>query len=245
MPDIVVVTATFYKERADLDVRLPLALATVRAARARGLPIIVVDSSPDSRVRTALKIAGAEVLQQHADALGFGNAVRQTIAVGASIIEPGGSVHWQEPEKWGYVRFHRKLGAIAKKRDAAILVPRRALSTWATYPREQKHQEIFTNMLVKIASGGRLDFDFTFGPKVFREEAISLVAECISPHWGAHMIPVVWAVKRGLRVTSATVTYKHPKAQRRAEEGVAFWAKKRRIQLVAVSEALEQAWEKD
>lgn len=245
MPDIVVVTATFYKERADLDVRLPLALASVRAARARGLAIVVVDGSPDPGVRTALKIAGAEVLQQDEDGPGFGNAVRQAVTAGAEMIDQDGSVHWQEPEKHDLIRFHRKLGTIAKQRNAAILVPRRALSTWDTYPKEQKHQEIFTNMLVKIASGDRLDFDFTFGPKVFRGEALGLVAECDSPHWGAHMIPVVWAVKRGLAVTSAIVNYRHPKAQRRAEEGVAVWARKRRTQLVAVSEALEQAWGKD
>lgn len=175
----------------------------------------------------------------------FGNAVRQAIAAGANLIALDGSVHWQEPEKADLVRFHQKLGATARRNNAAVLVPKRSPISWKTYPVEQRHQEMFTNLFVNIVSGGALDYDFTFGPKVFRGEALDMVAACASPHWGAHMIPVIWAVKRGLKVTSATVTYKHPKTQRRAEEGAAFWAKKRRTQLIAVTEALERAWEKD
>ena len=94
MADIVVVTATFYKEKSDIEVRLPLALETVRAVRAQGLPIIVVDSSPDPGVGVLLRNVGAEVLQQDEDAPGFGNAVRQTIAAGASRVTVDSPSRW-------------------------------------------------------------------------------------------------------------------------------------------------------
>src|SRR3989338_1322918 len=75
MRDAVVVTATFYNEGPDLDVRLPLAIATIRAAAVLRLPIIVVDGSPDPEVRRTLEDAGAEVIAQKEP--GFGPAVRQ------------------------------------------------------------------------------------------------------------------------------------------------------------------------
>lgn len=240
MPDIVVVTATFYGEKTDLDVRLPLAVATIRAAAVQRLPIVVVDGSPDPEVRLALDRAGAVVILQKE--LGFGPAVRQAIAAGRDMVQADGFVCWQEPEKMNYVRLLHRLAAAGQRRDAAVVVPERTETSWKTYPVEQWHQERFTNLYLKIISGGRLAFDFTHGPKLFRAYAVNLVLEYDGKAWDAHMVPVVRAVKRGLRVISVPVGYQYPRVQRRAEEGSPFWCKKRLTQLQAVISALEQEW---
>lgn len=240
MAGIVIVTATFYTEQADLDVRLPLAIATVRAAAARRLPVLAVDGSPDPEVRRVLEDAGAEVITQKEP--GFGPAVRQAVMVGRDMVPPDGFVCWQEPEKVNYVGFLHRLVAAGRRQDAAIVVPKRTEVSWKTYPVEQRYQERFINAYIRIISGGKLAFDLTHGPKLFRVDATELVLQYNGGAWDAHMVPVARAVKLGMRVISVPVGYPYPLVQRRAEEGVEKWCRKRLVQVNTDITTVEQAW---
>ena len=240
MRDAVVVTATFYNEGPDLDVRLPLAIATIRAAAVLRLPIIVVDGSPDPEVRRTLEDAGAEVIAQKEP--GFGPAVRQVVSAGQDMVPADGFVCWQEPEKMKYIPMVPRLVAAGRRRNAAIVVPKRTETSWKTYPIEQRHQERFINFYVRIISGGRLDFDLTHGPKLFRGIAVPLVLAYSGRAWDAHMVPVVRAVKRGMVVISVPVGYPYPPAQRRVEEGNEFYCRKRLEQINVDTSTIERAW---
>lgn len=242
MHDIVVATATFCKTESayDRDVGLPLSLATVRATTAAGLPIIVVDGSPDPEVGRVLKNAGAEVIRQIGT--GFGPATRQVIAAGGNLLKTGGVVLWQEPQKEDLVPYHRKIAAPILDGRAALVVPARSYISWPTYPCEQWHQEVFCNRYVEIVTGGRVPFDLFFGPTAFREDTLELVAEFDGNAWDARLVPIIRAIKRGAAVESVSVDYRHPRLQRLAEEGDVGWCKKRLRQLNVNLDVIEREW---
>ena len=139
---LVVFTATRYNSTK--EVRFQQSIETLKALKEQGLPVMVVDASPDSDVREQLSATGAIVSKQQAK--GKKGAAFREAAILASQMEGVTAetwICWQEPEKTDMARHW----ASAVDTTAAVVAVARVLSNFKkTYPIEQFHSENFANL---------------------------------------------------------------------------------------------------
>lgn len=238
MSNIVITTTTFYAKK-DYELRLQLALATIKQAKLHNFPIVVLDASTDPYVSRMLKKEGAKVIsRKNSD---FGDGVRMAIEKAAELVDKKGVVIWQEPEKSDFVRFCEKAASIIFSGKANIVIPERTAKSLATYPIEQTHSERFGNFCVQSITGKKY-YDYYFGPKVYQVDMTKFVSSYKGRLWDAHIIPVLHALKKGYIVESVAVDYQHPKEQRKAEKREWYWNKKRLLQLSYLLPIIEDEW---
>jgi len=238
MAKVVIATTTFYTKE-DYKLRFRLAIDTIRQAKLRSFPIVVLDVSPDPYVSKAFKKEGAEVISKKK--CGFGDGVRAAIQKAAELSDKDGVIIWQEPEKSDFVRFCKKAASIILNGKARIVVPERTLKSLATYPIEQAHSEQFSNLCIQSITGEKY-YDYYFGPKLYRKDMVPFILSYKGKLWDAHMIPVIRALKQGNIVDSVAVDYQHPKEQKKAEQGNWHWNKKRLFQLSYLLPIVEKEW---
>ena len=151
---LVVFTATRYNSTK--EVRFQQSIETLKALKEQGLPVMVVDASPDSDVREQLSATGAIVSKQQAK--GKKGAAFREAAILASQMEGVTAetwICWQEPEKTDMARHWA--GAVSDT-TAAVVVPFRILSKFKkTYPIEQFHSEMFSNMYMDSVAATALE----------------------------------------------------------------------------------------
>ena len=149
---LVVFTATRY--RSTQEVRFKQAMETLTALKEQGLTVVVVDNSPDPRVRELMSTTAARVSKQQAK--GKKGAAFREAAVLASQVDGVTSetwLCWQEPEKTDMA--HHWLKAVDN--TASVVIPARALSNFKkTYPIEQYHSETFANLYLDALAAAAL-----------------------------------------------------------------------------------------
>lgn len=233
---VAVVTTTFSKTVKDL--RLQLAIRTVREIKnLLGYGPIIVDASPDP-VKLALEEAGGQVYQQRPDTT-MGSARRQ--AVSQALSQGAETIIWMEPEKYPLVESLPRLVEFKRLWPYDLVIPRRA--SLRSYPAYQMAKELEGNHEAGSLTG-RPDLDLWFGPRVMDRRAAELFCSYdgrYGDRWESIFIPVMMSLRKGLHVTGHTVDYIHPPEQTASESGPDM-DQKRDDQLNSLLAAMDQYW---
>lgn len=220
------------------DGRFVQALRTAEEARVNELHLYIVSGCPNPICDELLRERGAEVVKEVDH--GMGASRRQGIREVVKKYDPG-AVVWLEPEKYPLVaHLEASIQAIGRG-QADLVVPRR--TTLESYPKYQELSELRANHAMgAITSRG--DLDLMFGPRVMGRKAIPLFLaygpEYGGDQWHVLFAPVVWAIKKGLKLLSVTVPYVHPLEQTTREEGNAEMDSRRDIQRVELIELVSR-----
>jgi hypothetical protein len=266
---LVLVTTTRYADVGGRDaVRWALAQRTAEAARAAGLPLVVVDGTPAPHadaVAATLSAAGAVVLPQVDVDGSKGSALRQALDAAARLVASGSVaatpltlVAFQEPEKWDLVARWPAVAAaaaaaLAGRTDGVVVLPQRTAAAWATYPVEQQHSEQYGNAhvanLVRActalrprAAAAAAGLDWFFGPFAVSLDLLPLFAAYDGAWWDAQVVPLVraWRVAPAHAPVSVPVDFHCDPRQRAEEEGSVAYGKKRLHQLQYLLPLLER-----
>lgn len=251
-----VVVPTRYESTDDL--RCALALECCREAVQHQIPLIIVDNSPDEKVRTAFREAGLDeedsfsstsyVTVIHWVQGRKGAALREGIRHASEQLQKyntadgssgsGGLtfIAFQEPEKVDMIRNWKAVASHMTQAKLDICVPRRNNSTFqTTYPMEQYHSEMFANLHLNAISkqvGFPDNIDWTMGPIMLQTKWANIWQDFNGEMWDAQMIPMIRCHhEKGAAVGSYEVDFHHPAAMKQQEEGVPEWSEKRLVQL--------------
>lgn len=237
MSDVVVATTTRYRHPDDLRVRL--ACAMLATARAAGVPVVAVDESSDA-VHAVLLAAGGRIIRPPHQ-LTRGSSRRYALRVAGEIVGdvPRSAVVWMEPEKEPLIRQLGLLCGPIVTGEADLVIPERTAEGYRSYPPLQATLERAGNAIFERVGGRPLDL--WFGPRAMNSTArqyfLAYAGE-YGDEWEATFIPVLRAIKDGLRVLSFPVAYRHPPEQTAAENDVETGIVKRLQQLQILSTAL-------
>lgn len=155
---LVVFTATWYP---GVDqVRFRQAVHTLTALVAHGLSVVVVDGSPDEKVRDLLRATGAVVQKQTSQGK-KGAALREAAQLAAAQegVNDATWLCWQEPEKTDMARHWAQalLADESPAHRAEVAVPARNEKPFRdTYPIEQFHSETYGNMYLDAVASEAL-----------------------------------------------------------------------------------------
>lgn len=209
----------------------------VSHAREEGFNILVVDGSPQPSVAETLRDLGAVVVTEP-PGLTMG-ASRRLALREAGVFGTGAHV-WLEPEKSPLIPWIRQLCAPIFLDEADITVPARAESGFASYPAVQRYAEECGNAIFAQVSGQALDM--WFGPRAMNPRGVTKFLSYdgrYGDRWDAIFIPVLRAIREGLRVLSVPVEYQHPPEQTEVEaRDVDTGIRKRLEQLTSLAQAL-------
>ncbi|MDP3685263.1 MAG: hypothetical protein Q8R32_00340 [bacterium] len=237
MGRIWVATTTRYDD--ENEVRTQLALSMVQAARTLGIRAVTADRSSNPRIAELLTSEGAEVIREK-DGATMGAGRRQALAYVKHLAAPDDAIVWMEPEKAPLVQFLPNVCALILSGEADIVVPARTEEGFASYPRVQVLAEQCGNAIFERCTGSALDV--WFGPRAMNHRGAEYILAYRGEYgdrWDAVFVPLLRALKNGLRVTGCTVGYAHPSEQARAEAGnVEVGIKKRLEQLASLGNAL-------
>ncbi len=218
----VAIATTTLSEDAD-DLRMRLALRTVKEASKCGYTIVVVDGGSPEEALMGLRSRGAHLFRQNLP--GMGASRRQAIAEAARLVNKNGVVIWMEPEKRTLItELHKAIAPILSK-EADLVIPAR--KSMASYPQEQQYAEFLGNLAFRHITGHNLDV--WFGPRVMNRRAVNYFLDyngLYGDKWDSIFIPVLRMIKDGLRVISVQVNYMHPREQTVAESGIDFLIKR-------------------
>lgn len=227
---IVLASTTFYQPEKGVHdaLRFELAQQTVREAGRLGLPIIIVDGSPDPQVAETLRALGATVYKQTEPGMGGSRrqAFRLALASGAKVIL------WLEPEKGPLVELVRPACQLITNGGYDIVVPRRR--TLDSLPLNQALSEALANWEMG-ALPGLEGLDLMFGPRVLSRRAAELFLayhpeDREKDKWHILFLPLLQAYRVAMKITGIAVDYVHPPAQTAAETGDADMDAKRGTQ---------------
>ena len=178
---------------------------------------------------------------------------------------------WQEAEKTNQLSHWRKvMVALAAATDdgADVVVPRRTQQCFMdSYPIEQYHSETYGNLyldtVMKDAIRGSDNddmqlpiantstprgislIDWHFGPFAFRAKHIKLWSTYKGNSYDAQLVPIVHAIRRGLRVVSVDVDFVLDGRMREQEENNVDFIEKRLNQLNDLDPKVKASWTDD
>lgn len=178
-----------------------------------------------------------------------GSALREALSIATQLPEctPETLLLWQEPEKDDMVRSWPAVAAHATESCSDVVVPSRREASWKeTYPIEQWHSEQYANHYMNLAArelgGFTLPLDWHFGPIAFRAKHAKLWLDSDGELWDAQCLPVVAAVKSGLKVSSVDVDFRASLAMKAEEEGDLNFVEKRLMQINFLDPKIKAAW---
>ncbi|QJU08772.1 hypothetical protein FBF28_04435 [Candidatus Saccharibacteria bacterium oral taxon 488] len=159
---VVGVTGTYY---TDLDdVRFEIALDTAAEWNKWGLPFVVVDGSPDSKVAGALRARGATVLT--ACALGIASQRQEGARY---VIDQGGNkIITSEPEKPSMPEFAEEISRMLNK--FSVVVIGRTEASKESMPPFQRRTEELAGWVLERTLG--LPPDALAGPRGYSRQGI-------------------------------------------------------------------------
>ena len=233
-----IATTTFSKT---IDLRSRLAIRTAQEAQQYGYPIAVVDGGSAGEFREKLLACGVLLFDQATK--GMGSSRRQAMSEAAKIAGDNGVVIWMEPEKHTFVSELHKVVKPIQSDEVDIVVPAR--KSLSSYPPEQEHAERIGNLAFKYLFGRELDP--WFGPRAMNQKALGYFLAYQGEYgdkWDSIFIPVLRAMKDGLRVKSVEVDYVHPHEQTAEETGKIDFLLKWVEQLLNLIPALQHEAEK-
>lgn len=219
---ILLVTTTFYKSTGEL--RFELALETVKRAREEGHRVLIIDGSPDSKIRSAFHEYGARVILQKEQ--GIGPIRRQLFDEAFSWHD--GLIFWTEPEKSDLVRFIPDIVRPIIEDRCDISIPVRSERSWQSYPKFQRESEATANLVYKESTG--IEADPMFGPVAINQRALPYFASCrpgefdVGDNYIQHVAPLVAVLEGNAKILSpgVEVDFQYPSAQREEEDGPLF-----------------------
>jgi hypothetical protein len=232
LKDIVIATTTMYKDVN--ETRAKLAIETVKNAGISGYKILIVDSSPDSKVRKIFSDHGALVSPQNHPGMGKGR--RQAILEAANV-EGRGIIIWMEPEKCTFVPKIERL--VNRMGNADIIIPGR--TSLSSYPIDQQRFEWLGNYRFYELTG--MSLDIWFGPRIMKLEGIYYFLTYKGEYgdkWDSIFIPILRAIADRKKVIDARINYHHPESQTKEEEGHLDLFNKRREQLNSLVDAMDK-----
>ena len=204
---------------------------------------------------------------------GKGAALREAADVAAAggqgAFEVGSEtlLCWQEAEKTNQISHWRNvLDALAAEYE--VVVPRRTQKCFMdSYPIEQYHSETYGNlylntvmkdairgsdnddMKVPVANSptprGMSLIDWHFGPFAFRAKHIKLWSTYKGNSYDTQLVPIVHAIRRGLRVVSVDVDFVLDERMREQEENNVDFIEKRLNQLNDLDPKVKASWTDD
>jgi len=221
MGQAAVATTTFYRSVDDL--RMKLALRTIKEAYENEYPIVVVDGGSPDEVCRQFHEQGAYLY--HQEKPGMGASRRQAIAEAARLVNNDEVVIWMEPEKYTLVSEFPKIVPLVLNGQVDLVVPAR--KTMASYPPEQQSAELFGNLAFAYLTC--YNFDVWFGPRAMNQRAAQYFLDYQGEYgdkWDSIFIPLLRMVRDGLSLASIEVDYIHPQEQTAAESSFDFLVKR-------------------
>lgn len=140
---------------------------------------------------------------------------------------------------------------VSKAKDADIIVPFRDQELFQkTYPIEQYHSESYANLLLDCAAKAlapkeaaiSLPLDWHFGPFCFLEKHLDNWTSHTGDMWDAQVCPIVYSVRKGLRVRTVPVPFVAPTIMKEMEEGNLEFVEKRLMQINFLDPKVKAAW---
>jgi hypothetical protein len=224
--------------------RAKLAIKTCQAATDHGYTIVVVDGSPSSEFKAALRGAGAIVCDQIQS--GMGASRREALRAGLDFMVDASVVVWLEPEKYPIVPLlEDSIGVVINER-AEVVIPYRL--TFTNYPAYQAESEVKANAEIAMFTGRR-DLDYYIGPRIMTRRAAELMAEydgkiagqqVYGDKWEILFIPLLWFMAKGWWIDSFAVDYIHP-IEQLVEDDDAMRAKRDEQRKVIVGAMRQEA----
>jgi len=160
---------------------------------------------------------------------------------------------WQEAEKSDMMRCWQEeiLGQCHPSDD--VVCPGRDDTCFKTsYPIEQYHSEMYGNYYLNCIMKNELegdvenscgDIDWHFGPFAFRKKLLNLWLEYKGTSYDAQLIPIVAAIRKGLRVNSQIdVSFNLEKEMKAQEQGNVEFIEKRIHQLNDLDPKVKKFW---
>jgi len=219
-----------------------LALQTFESAKKQNFQLVVIDGGSSEAFKKALEQNNVYFETQKQKG-GYSPARRQGIER-AETLQGVKVIAQTEPEKIHIVSDCVQLASLPiLKNEADIVVLKRNEETFLTYPKFQVQQEQKANKLYNaiLRAHGLLkdndpDLDFWFGQRFFsnkpqvrelfktiyqyRKDNTALDKKInVEMYSNIQFFPIVEALRRGLRVKSVLVPYRHPQIQTSFEEG--------------------------
>lgn len=259
------------KDEHDVDkIRGDLALETITRAADRGFQVVTVVDNQSRQFADVLREKGLAVYEQ--DENNLSGSRRQAIRI-ATKLKGIKAIVTAEPEKTPIVDSLQRLTQPVLDGEADVVMPKREVIAFDTYPPEQAKREKQANAITNrfLRKEGLLpqdapDLDFWVGVRVIRndpkiidlfmakeqykfdEHAEEVIDEKhIDPQifnldtWAnALYIPIVKALRTGLRVKGVEIPYKHPPQQTQSEIGDPSFDAKRLLQLKNIILAMVQ-----
>lgn len=242
------------QEKID-KIRGDLALQMLSEAQKKGIQIILIDAGSSEAFIKKITRIGINVIHSKNKALSPSRQYGYKIASKTKGVKV---ICWLEPEKVSIPRDCLSQAVLPLLRDKAdIVIPKRSNTAFATYPSfqakiEKNANKQWNNILKKhkILSKKAEDLDIWFGPKFFKNDPKLIdifqkryqFKEKIQKMdiWSNSIIfPIITALKKGYRVISVKVDYKHPKIQTAIEDNSTLMMKKRRVQYRSILSTTE------
>lgn len=236
---LIVVAPTFYSSLD--DTRYLLGVQSCQNAAQHRIRLLLVDASPNDKVRLGLEAAGrgfVTVFQQTSKGK-KGSALREAMALArdeclANSAQSTIIIGFQELEKEDMFRHWELIASHLIQAGADVVVPRRKEQTFReTYPIEQYHCESFANLYLDSLGLplGIPSIDWTMGPVAFRLSQVHHWLDFDGDLWDAQLVPLIRSHLAGGKVISSEVEYCHPLSMKLEEQGVSKWNQKRLHQL--------------
>jgi len=235
-----------------------IGLQTLKEAKEKGYQVLVVDGGSSNEFKNELTRLGITVQDQEEKGYSAG---RQQSYREASKLEGVKAILSTEAEKFSVIHDCISDEAIKLilegKYDAVLL--KRTKDSFATYPPEQaeyeqRANELFNSILRarNLLPENEENLDAWFGPRLIKNDPAVLdlflqnytflkteekkIDEITDPSvWAnALFLPIVNALKNGLKVGSFTVPYQHPSDQTSMEKGDPAFDRKRDIQYKSI-----------
>lgn len=242
------------REEAKVNkVRGDLALQMLQQAIGKGLQVVVVDGASSDLFRQALAEMG---ITPHDEVEKSMAGSRRQVLREAGGLSGVKVVVWTEPEKVSIARdcLPEAVQPILQGL-ADIVIPKRDAAAFRTYPdyqvaSEQRANRLWNQILKKhhLLPEMAEDLDVWFGPRfirndpevldiflqkyTYKKEDNSELDKLVNVEdWpNTTFLPVVDALKKGLRVVSIPVHYRHPQEQTAVEVDNDIFRRKRNVQ---------------
>lgn len=265
--NIVIFTCSYYSSVSDL--RLKQCLETLNHASygSNTVATVVVDGSP-TEVHEYLKSSSPNTIickEKGTFGKGKGGALREAAFVASTLpgVIDDTWICWQEAEKSDMMRcWQSEIFEASPKigNDVDIVCPKREDGNFKeSYPIEQYHSESYGNYYMNAVMKNALNvinkknsqdvaihcnsIDWHFGPFAYRKKIQDFWLEYKGTSYDAQLIPIVAAVRKGIRVESSLeVTFRLDEKMKEQEEDNVDFIEKRLHQLNDLDPKIKAFW---
>lgn len=235
---VVLATTTSYPSANFDKIRSNLAIEMIQNAQEKKYEIVIVDYNSSEIFLEKLKKMSANVIKLNEN--GFGKSKRLVIS---KALERGEIIVLTEPEKISLIDFIPQLISPIETGEAELVIPRR--KSLSSYPSFQQNTEEKLNK--KWFYITHTNFDISFGPRVLNSKSAFFFLNytgIYGDRWESIFLPVIDAIKAGIKIKEVEINYIHPRIQTEYEEGNKTFDQKRLDQLNSLTKSISTYWNK-